>query len=293
VLIRQVADYIIGGGGKRLRPRSCCCQRGHAVTTGPHRFTLAAVIEMIHTATLLHDDVVDESKLRRGHATANATFGNAASVLVGDFLYSRAFQLMVSVGSMRVLEILAQATNVIAEGEVLQLMNTRNADLNEGAYLKVIQRKTAKLFEAGAQLGAVLAGADRDREAAFARYGMHLGTSFQLVDDVLDYTGNRTEFGKNLGADLTEGKMTLPLIRAAAVGTKAEAELIRAAIADGRADDFTPVMDVLERTGALDYARTRAVEESEAGAANLAALPASPFKENLLELAAFAARRTY
>ena len=293
VLIRQVADYIIGGGGKRLRPALLLLTAGACGYRGTDHHTLAAVVEMIHTATLLHDDVVDESKLRRGHATANATFGNAASVLVGDFLYSRAFQLMVSVGSMRVLEILAQATNVIAEGEVLQLMNTRNADLNEGAYLKVIQRKTAKLFEAGAQLGAVLAGADRDREAAFARYGMHLGTSFQLVDDVLDYTGNRTEFGKNLGADLTEGKMTLPLIRAAAVGTKAEAELIRAAIADGRADDFTPVMDVLERTGALDYARTRAVEESEAGAANLAALPASPFKENLLELAAFAARRTY
>ena len=293
LLIRQVAEYIIGGGGKRLRPALlllCAKATGYA---GTHHHTLAAVIEMIHTATLLHDDVVDESKLRRGHATANATFGNAASVLVGDFLYSRAFQLMVSVGSMRVLEILAQATNVIAEGEVLQLMNTRNADLDEAAYLKVIQRKTAKLFEAGAQLGAVLAGADRDREAAFARYGMHLGTSFQLVDDVLDYTGNRTEFGKNLGADLTEGKMTLPLIRAAAVGTKAEAELIRAAIADGRADDFTPVMDVLERTGALDYARARAVEESEAGADNLTGLPASPYKENLLELAAFAARRTY
>ena len=174
---------------------------------------------MIHTATLLHDDVVDESKLRRGHATANATFGNAASVLVGDFLYSRAFQLMVSVGSMRVLEILSQATNVIAEGEVLQLMNTRNADLDEAAYLRVIQRKTAKLFEAAAQLGAVLGGANPEREAALARYGMHLGTSFQLVDDVLDYMGDRDEFGKNLGADLAEGKMTLPLIRAAAVGS--------------------------------------------------------------------------
>jgi octaprenyl-diphosphate synthase len=293
VLSRQVADYIIGGGGKRLRPALVLLSSRACGYDGPHRFTLAAVIEMIHTATLLHDDVVDESKLRRGHATANATFGNAASVLVGDFLYSRAVQLMVSVGSMRVLEILAQATNVIAEGEVLQLMNTRNADLDEAAYLKVIQRKTAKLFEAGAQLGAVLAGADGDREAALARYGMHLGTSFQLVDDVLDYTGDRAEFGKNLGADLTEGKMTLPLIRAAATGTKAEADLIRAAVADSGADDFTPVMDVLERTGALDYARARAVQESEAGAASLQALPSSPFKENLLELVAFAARRTY
>jgi octaprenyl-diphosphate synthase len=293
VLIRQVADYIIGGGGKRLRPALVLLSARACGYDGPHRFTLAAVIEMIHTATLLHDDVVDESKLRRGHATANATFGNAASVLVGDFLYSRAFQLMVSVGSMRVLEILAQATNIIAEGEVLQLMNTRNPNLDEAAYLKVIQRKTAKLFEAGAQLGAVLAGADVDREAALARYGMHLGTSFQLVDDVLDYTGDRAEFGKNLGADLTEGKMTLPLIRAAAVGTPAETELIRAAIAKGDTDDFTPVMDVLERTGALEYARSRAMQESEAGATNLGALPPSPFKENLLELVAFAARRKY
>jgi len=292
-LIRQVADYIIGGGGKRLRPALVLLASRACGYDGPHRYTLAAVIEMIHTATLLHDDVVDDSKLRRGHATANATFGNAASVLVGDFLYSRAFQLMVSVGSMRVLEILADATNVIAEGEVLQLMHTRNPDLDEAGYLKVIQRKTAKLFEAGAQLGAVLAGAGRERESALARYGIHLGTSFQLVDDVLDYTGDRTEFGKNLGADLTEGKMTLPLIRAVAVGTPDESALIRAAIASGDADDFTPVMDVLERTGALDYARSRAVEESEAGAAQLEVLPASPFKENLLELAAFAARRTY
>jgi len=293
VLIRQVADYIIGGGGKRLRPALVLLAARACGYDGPHRYTLAAVIEMIHTATLLHDDVVDESKLRRGHATANATFGNAASVLVGDFLYSRAFQLMVSVGSMRVLEILADATNVIAEGEVLQLMNTRNPDIDEAAYLKVIQRKTAKLFEAGARLGAVLAGADRERETALARYGMRLGTSFQLVDDVLDYAGDRTEFGKNLGADLTEGKMTLPLIRAVAVGTPDESALIRTALANGDTDDFTPVMDVLERTGALDYARSRAAEESKAGAAELEALPASPFKENLLELAAFAARRTY
>ena len=292
-LIRQVADYIIGGGGKRLRPALVLLSARACGYAGPHRYTLAAVIEMIHTATLLHDDVVDESKLRRGHATANATFGNAASVLVGDFLYSRAFQLMVSVGSMRVLEILAEATNVIAEGEVLQLMHTRNPDLDEAAYLKVIQRKTAKLFEAGAQLGAVLGGAARDREAALARYGMHLGTSFQLVDDVLDYTGDRNEFGKNLGADLAEGKMTLPLIRAAAVGTPPQRELIRTAISQNDTDDFTPVMDVLEQTGALDYARSRAVEEIEAGAANLDVLPPSPFKENLLELAAFAARRTY
>jgi len=292
-LIRQIADYIIGGGGKRLRPALVLLSARACGYEGPHRYTLAAVVEMIHTATLLHDDVVDESKLRRGHATANATFGNAASVLVGDFLYSRAFQLMVSVGSMRVLEILAQATNVIAEGEVMQLMNTHNVDLDEAAYLQVIQRKTAKLFEAAGQLGAVLGGVDPEREAALARYGMHLGTSFQLIDDVLDYMGDRSVIGKNLGADLSEGKMTLPLIRAAAVGTAAEAALIRTAIATGGASDFTPVMDVLDRTGALDYARDRAVAESESGAAALASLPPSPHKENLLELASFAARRTY
>ena len=292
-LIRQVAEYIVGSGGKRLRPALVLLSARACGYDGPHRYILAAVVEMIHTATLLHDDVVDESKLRRGHATANATFGNAASVLVGDFLYSRAFQLMVSVGSMRVLEILSQATNVIAEGEVLQLMNTRNPDLDEVAYLRVIQRKTAKLFEAAAQLGAVLGGADPERESALARYGMHLGTSFQLVDDVLDYMGDRDAFGKNLGADLAEGKMTLPLIRATAVGNPADVALIRAAITGGSGTDFTPVMDVLERTGALDYARRRAVQESEAGAASVAVLPPSPYKENLLELVSFAARRTY
>ena len=292
-LIRQVADYIIGGGGKRLRPALVILSARACGYDGAHQYTLAAVVEMIHTATLLHDDVVDESKLRRGHATANATFGNAASVLVGDFLYSRAFQLMVGVGSVRVLEILAEATNMIAEGEVLQLMNSGNPDLDESAYLAVIQRKTAKLFEAAAQLGAVLGGATPDREAALARYGMHLGTSFQLIDDVLDYTGEPTAIGKNLGDDLAEGKMTLPLIRAIAVGTPEEAALIRGAITNGRLPKFAPVMDVLARTGALDYARRCAVQESDAAAACVTNLPASPHRENLLELASFAARRTY
>ena len=292
-LIRQVAEYIIGGGGKRLRPALVLLSARACGYDGAHRYTLAAVVEMIHTATLLHDDVVDDSKLRRGHATANATFGNAASVLVGDFLYSRAFQLMVSVGSMRVLEILSQATNVIAEGEVLQLMNSGNPDLDEAAYFAVIQRKTAKLFEAAAQLGAILGGAAPEREVALARYGMHLGTSFQLVDDVLDYSGDRGAIGKNLGDDLAEGKMTLPLIRAIAVGRAADAALIRTAITDGRLTDFAPVLDVLARTGALDYARECAVRESEAAAACVAVLPPSPHKENLLELASFAARRTY
>jgi len=260
---------------------------------GPHQYTLAAVVEMIHTATLLHDDVVDESKMRRGHATANATFGNAASVLVGDFLYSRAFQLMVGVGSVRVLEILSEATNVIAEGEVLQLMNSGNPNLDEGAYLKVIQRKTAKLFEAAAQLGAVLGGATPERETALARFGMHLGTSFQLIDDVLDYSGEPKEIGKNLGDDLAEGKMTLPLIRAIAVGNPEDASLIRNAITDGRLLNFAPVMDVLARTGALEYSRGCAVHESATAAECLAVLAPSPHRDNLLELASFAARRTF
>ena len=292
-LVRQIAEYIVGGGGKRLRPALVLLTARACGYEGRHHCTLAAVVEMIHTATLLHDDVVDESKLRRGHATANATFGNAASVLVGDFLYSRAFQLMVGVGSVRVLEILSHATNVIAEGEVLQLMNSGNPDLDETAYLSVIQRKTAKLFEAAAALGAVLGGAAPEREAALARYGMHLGTSFQLVDDVLDYTGEQGAIGKNLGDDLAEGKMTLPLIRAIAVGNAVDAALIRTAITDGRLAKFAPVMDVLARTGALDYARRCAVRESDAAAACVAGLPPSPHRESLLELASFAARRTY
>jgi len=292
-LVRQVAEYIIGGGGKRLRPALVILSARACGYNGRQQHTLAAVVEMIHTATLLHDDVVDESDLRRGHATANAMFGNAASVLVGDFLYSRAFELLVSVGSMRVLEILSSATNVIAGGEVLQLMNSGNPDLDEAAYLAVIQRKTAKLFEAATQLGAVLGGAAPEREAALARYGMHLGTAFQLVDDVLDYSGDQTAIGKSLGDDLAEGKMTLPLIRAMATGTAGDAASIRAAITGGRRTDLKPVLDVLARTGALEYSRTRAQAESEAAAACVEGLPPSPHRESLLELASFAARRTF
>ena len=292
-LIREISEYIVGGGGKRLRPALVLLTARACGYEGRHHHTLAAVVEMIHTATLLHDDVVDDSKLRRGHATANATFGNAASVLVGDFLYSRAFQLMVGVGSVRVLEILSEATNVIAEGEVLQLMNSGNPNLDEAAYLGVIQRKTAKLFEAAAQLGAVLGVATPEREAALARYGMHLGTSFQLIDDVLDYTGEQDAIGKNPGDDLAEGKMTLPLIRAITVGSPADAALVRAAIAEGRLTKFATVMEVLARTDALDYARGCAAQESERAAACVADLPSSPYRESLLELASFAARRTY
>lgn len=293
VLIRQVADHIVGGGGKRLRPALLLLAAKACGYVGQAHCTLAAVVEMIHTATLLHDDVVDESDLRRGHATANATFGNAASVLVGDFLYSRAFQLMVGVGSMRVLDILSHTTNTIAGGEVLQLMNSGNPDLTEPAYFEVIQRKTAKLFEAAARLGAVIAAADPEREDALARYGAHLGTAFQLIDDVLDYSGDMTAFGKSLGDDLAEGKMTLPLIRALEVGSAADAALVRGAIKGGRLTEFGRVVDLLARTGALEYTRQRACAESEAAAACVQDLPDSPHRKTLLELASFAARRSY
>ncbi len=292
-LIRQIAEYMISSGGKRLRPSLLLLAAGACGYRGRDHYTLAAVIEMIHTATLLHDDVVDESKLRRGHATANAAFGNAASVLVGDFLYSRAFQLMVSVDRMRVLAILADTTNVIAEGEVLQLMNAGNAALDERAYFDVIERKTAKLFEAAARLGAVLGNADPAREDALGRYGMHLGSAFQIMDDVLDYSGNADVIGKSLGDDLAEGKMTLPLIRALVVGNPDEVATIRHAIAGGGLTDFAPVMAALERTGALVYAQERAAVASRAAALCLDGLAPSPCAETLLQLTAFAVDRRY
>ena len=293
-LVRQIANYIIGGGGKRLRPALLLLAAGACGYAGRDQYTLAAVVEMIHTATLLHDDVVDESAQRRGRATANAAFGNAAAVLVGDFLYSRAFQLMVAVNRMPVLRIVADATNLIAEGEVLQLMNTGNASLNETAYFKVIHRKTAKLFEAAARLGAALGDGDDARLDAFARYGLHVGTAFQIMDDVLDYSGDAAAIGKNVGDDLAEGKMTLPLIRALAVGSAADAATIRHAIeGGGRLTDFGPVLRVLERTGALAYARNRAADEGRLAAACVAGVPASPYSRSLLELAAFAANRAF
>jgi octaprenyl-diphosphate synthase len=292
-LIRRVAEYIIGGGGKRLRPALLLLAAGATGYRGGDHHTLAAVVEMIHTATLLHDDVVDESELRRGHATANAEFGNAASVLVGDFLYSRAFQLMVSVNRMRVLEILADATNVIAEGEEMQLLNAGNTALDERSYFEVIERKTAKLFEAAAQLGAVLGGADAGREEALRRYGMHLGTAFQIMDDVLDYSGDAETIGKSLGDDLAEGKMTLPLIHALARATPDEASLIRHAIGGGGLTDFAPVVAALQRTGALADARERAAAASREAASCLEGLPPSPHAESLLQLTAFAVDRRY
>ncbi|HSQ82631.1 MAG TPA: polyprenyl synthetase family protein [Casimicrobiaceae bacterium] len=293
VLIRRVADYIIGGGGKRLRPALLLLAARACGYDGRDHHVLAAVVEMIHTATLLHDDVVDESEMRRGNATANAAFGNPASVLVGDFLYSRAFQLMVGVDRMRVLAIVADATNMIAEGEIMQLMHAGDAELDERAYLAVIERKTAKLFEAAGRLGAVLGDAMPAHEDALARYGRHLGVAFQIMDDVLDYSGHPAEIGKNLGDDLAEGKMTLPLIRALAVGTADEARIIRHAVSGGGLTDFAPVVAALERSGALRYARERASAEAAAAAACVNGLPSTPASATLLQLSTFAAQRTY
>ena len=292
-LIRQVADYITGSGGKRLRPALVCLwARGYGYRGRDH-YTLGAVVEFIHTATLLHDDVVDASKLRRGQATANALFGNEASVLVGDFLYSRAFQMMVAVRSVRVLEVLADATNTIAEGEVLQLLSCHNPEIEEEPYMRVIRYKTAKLFEAAARLGAILGGADSGAEESAARYGMHLGTAFQLIDDVLDYSGDLESTGKNLGDDLAEGKPTLPLICAIARGTPAQAALIRGAIESGGFREFGPVLETIHATDALEYTRSRALQEAEQARAALGDLPHSTYRESLLQLAAFAVSRTY
>jgi len=292
-LIRQVAEYIIGGGGKRLRPALLLLTAQACGYRGQHHHTLAAVVEMIHTATLLHDDVVDESSLRRGHATANATFGNAASVLVGDFLYSRAFQLMVTVESVKVLKIFSDATNVIAEGEVLQLLNSGDPEVDEHRYLAVIRRKTAKLFEAAARLGAVLGDADPELEESLARYGMHLGTAFQLIDDVLDYVGDHAAMGKNPGDDLAEGNPTLPLIRALGVGSPPEITLLRSALGERNLAEFSTVLSILQRTGALDYARTCAETESSMAAECLMMLPPTSYREVLLELCAFAVARSF
>jgi octaprenyl-diphosphate synthase len=292
-LIRTVAEYIIAGGGKRLRPALVLLASKALGASGEGRCELAAVVEFIHTATLLHDDVVDESALRRGRRTANAEFGNAASVLVGDFLYSRAFQMMVSVGSARVMEVMANATNVIAEGEVLQLMNVHDAGTDEEQYLRVIRYKTAKLFEAATQVGAILASASPAQEAALTAYGMHLGTAFQLIDDVLDYSGEQAETGKNLGDDLAEGKPTLPLIRVMQSGNAEEKALVRRAIEGGGMDELAPVLAAVRRTGALDYARAKARAEAALATRQLDALPGSECRDSLLELASFSVERSF
>src|SRR4051812_39134333 len=257
-LVRDVAEYIVGSGGKRLRPALVILSAGALDYRGTQHHELAAVVEFIHTATLLHDDVVDASQMRRGNATANALFGNAASVLVGDFVYSRAFEMMVEVESLRVMQVLAEATNVIAEGEVLQLMNCHNAGIDEHAYLRVIRYKTAKLFEAATRLGAIVAGASTTEEAAMANYGMHLGTAFQLIDDVLDYSGDHNATGKNVGDDLAEGKPTLPLIYAMKHGSAEEAALIRKAIEDGGLAKLRDVIPATQSSGALDSTRRQA-----------------------------------
>ncbi len=283
-LIDQISQYIINAGGKRIRPRLVLLFSEALGFEGPERFELAAIVEFIHTATLLHDDVVDESALRRGRATANAMFGNAASVLVGDFLYSRAFQMMVGVNRMRVLQVLADATNVIAEGEVLQLMNMHDPDLAVDDYLQVIRYKTAKLFEASARLGAVLAGAPVDLEEACADYGRSLGTAFQLVDDLLDYEGNSDELGKNVGDDLREGKPTLPLLLALERAAPAEQALIRHAIEHGEQERLQDILGIVRRTGALDATREAAQAESDKARAALTQLQPSRAREALLDL---------
>lgn len=293
VLINQLAGYIIDGGGKRLRPVTVLLSARACGYAGTAHIDAAAIIEFIHTATLLHDDVVDESSLRRGRETANAIWGNQASVLVGDFLYSRSFQMMVDIGNMRIMEILADTTNVIAEGEVLQLLNVHDPDTTEERYMAVIHCKTAKLFEAAAQLGAVLSGKPLDQELALGRYGMHLGTAFQLIDDVLDYSASSAELGKNIGDDLAEGKPTLPLIHAMRHGTPEEVRIIRDAIEQGGLEHIDVVSRTIESTGALDYTARLAAEEAERAITQLGALPDSPAKDALVGLARFAVSRRY
>lgn len=293
VLINQISHYIIGSGGKRLRPVLILLIANALGYKGRDHHELAAVIEFIHTATLLHDDVVDGSDLRRGKETANNVFGNEAAVLVGDFLYSRSFQMMVTVQNMKVMEILAEATNTIAEGEVQQLLNINNADLDEAGYLEVIRSKTAKLFESSAQLGAVLTGQNSKIESAMAAYGLHLGIAFQLVDDALDYTGDAEELGKNLGDDLAEGKPTLPLIYLIHNGNPEQAELIRDAINNGRGDLLEAVSAAIKSSDAIEYTLKAAELEVEKAIATLNCLPDSDYKEALIGLAQFSIERNH
>jgi len=292
-LVNQVAEYIINSGGKRLRPMLVLLSAGLFGEIQAQHHQLAAVVEFIHTATLLHDDVVDESSKRRGQSTANALFGNAASVLVGDFVYSRAFQMMVAVQNMRVMEVLSNATNVIAEGEVLQLLNVNNADISDEAYLQVIHYKTAKLFEAATRLGAIISEASEKDEAALTAYGMHLGTAFQLIDDILDLSGNSEDIGKNLGDDLAEGKPTLPLLYAMRNSSAEQSQLIRNAIEQGGLEHLTQVVEIVNNSGALDHVKKIAEAESAQCRAAIAHFPESKFKQALIELADFAVTRSF
>ena len=285
VLIRQIAEYIISSGGKRLRPVMHMLMTRALGNQNEHRHTLAAVIEFIHTSTLLHDDVVDESSMRRGRDTANAVFGNAASVLVGDFLYSRAFQMMVSVGNMRIQEILANATNVLSEGEVLQLLNAHDPDVTIERYMQVIRYKTAQLFEASTQLAAVISNASPEIETACATYGQAVGTAFQIIDDILDYEGISAEMGKNVGDDLREGKPTLPLIVAIQKGSETQRKLVRNAIIQGDADQIEQIIAAVHDTGGIKASIQKATEEIERGCNALAVLPDNEYKQALIDFA--------
>ncbi|MFZ6872569.1 octaprenyl diphosphate synthase [Undibacterium sp. Di27W] len=292
-LVNQIAEYIISAGGKRIRPVLVLLVANAFQYQGRHHHELAAIVEFIHTATLLHDDVVDESSMRRGRKTANALFGNAASVLVGDFLYSRAFQMMVSINSMRIMQILADATNVIAEGEVLQLLNMHDPDVTEERYLQVIRSKTAKLFEAAAEIGALIAGASQTEIEAAGEYGRSLGTAFQLIDDVLDYSGNADDIGKNVGDDLREGKPTLPLIYLMKNGSEEERELVRACIENGDESKFDAILAAITQSGALAYTQSEAVKAAERAAAAISAWPENQYKQAMVKLCAFAVGRNH
>ena len=290
-LIRQVSEYIISAGGKRLRP-ALTLLAGRACNIQSHAlYSLAAMVECIHTATLLHDDVVDESDLRRGRQTANALFGNAASVLVGDFLYTRAFQMMVSTDNMRILQVMADATNIIAEGEVLQLLNIGDANVSEKAYLQVIEYKTAKLFEAACRISAILANSDQATETALADYGRHLGCAFQIIDDVLDYSGDAESIGKSLGDDLAEGKPTLPLIYVMQHGNAEQAACVRQAITEASRDHFQSVLTAVQSSGALTYARHVAVAAAQQAIAAISILPDTAARHAMIALAEFSVDR--
>jgi octaprenyl-diphosphate synthase len=293
LLINQLGHYIVNSGGKRLRPLLVLLAAQACGYNGRHHLNLAAIVEFIHTATLLHDDVVDASDLRRGRETANAIWGNEASVLVGDFLYSRAFEMMVEVGSMRIMEIMAQTTNTIAEGEVMQLLNCHDPDTTEAHYLEVIRCKTAKLFEAAARIGAVLGEQPPAIEEAMAAYGMHLGTAFQLIDDVLDYSADAAETGKNIGDDLAEGKPTLPLIYVLRKGTPEQVAVVRKAIEQGGRDDIDAVQKAIESVGAIAYTAQSARSAADRAMQALQPLPASPYRDALYALAEFSVSRTY
>ncbi len=292
-LINQLAAYIIHSGGKRLRPLTVLLSAGACQHKGDAHVSLAAIVEFIHTATLLHDDVVDDSDMRRGKATANEVWGNQASVLVGDFLYSRSFEMMVELGSMRVMEVMAKTTNQIAEGEVLQLINCHSPETTEQQYLETIRRKTAKLFESAAQLGAVVSNQSSAVEQAMADYGLYLGTAFQLIDDMLDYSADAEELGKNIGDDLAEGKPTLPIINALRRGTPDQRVVLRKAIESGGLDDIEEVLAAIESTGSLAYTARLARQQAELAQKALVIIPESPCKQALMDLAVFAVERNF